>query len=1129
MNPNTDADSILENDSLWYKDAVIYQLHVKTFFDSDGDGVGDFKGLTQKLDYIQNLGVTAIWILPFYPSPLKDDGYDISDFTAIHPAYGTLRDFKAFLREAHQRGLRVITELVVNHTSDQHPWFRRARQAESGNHWRDFYVWSDTAEKYKEARIIFQDFETSNWSWDPVAQAYYWHRFYAHQPDLNYDNPQVHKAIFRALDFWLDLGVDGLRLDAVPYLYEREGTNCENLPETHAFLKKLRSHMDRKYTHRMFLGEANQWPEDAVQYFGDGDECHMSFHFPLMPRLFMALQMEDRFPIIDILDQTPAIPDSAQWAVFLRNHDELTLEMVTDEERDYMYRVYAQDIRMRINLGIRRRLAPLLGNHRRRIELMNGLLLSMPGTPVIYYGDEIGMGDNVFLGDRNGVRTPMQWSVDRNAGFSKTNPQQLFLPVIIDPEYHYEVINVEAQENNRHSLLWWMKRLITIRKRVKAFSRGTLEFLHPDNPKILAFYRCYRDEHVLVVANLSRFVQYAELDLSRFQGAVPIEFFGRTAFPAIGDKPYFLTLGPHSFFWFLLQPEHANGPEGALARMESDLADLNVLDRWEEIFHGKTKTHLASLLRSFLRSQRWFGGKAREIKTVQIEEVLPLQNDTAVAFIVFCQIVYMDGNTETYAVPLTYVSSSQAERLCRESPRMILARLHIQNKHEQGLVVDALNDQRFCETLWQLIERRYRRKGSAGTLMTAHTQAFAKFRQQANQDLKPSISGAEQSNTSIIYGDRFILKFFRRLQPGVNPDLEIGRFLTEKGFAHMPPVLAAIEYRSAKAEPMSLAMLQCFVPNEGDAWKYTLEFLNHYFEDVLAQRFDKDAASPPSGILLELAVQTPPAVVSALMGYYLEVIRMLARRTGELHLALSSAPDNPKFAPEPFSKLYQRSLYQSMRTLTGRTLLLLRRRLDQLPQEIQAHAREILDLEKKIQQRFSALLNLKITAMRIRCHGDYHLGQVLFTGKDFVIIDFEGEPDRPISERQIKRSPLRDVAGMLRSFHYAAHSSLMETAARGLADTEGLAYLESWAVAWYGWVGAVFLKEYLAVAGQGAFLPQTKAELQALLDTFLLEKAIYELGYELNNRPDWVKIPVQGIRQLMHVTADSPHPIDSRW
>jgi len=527
----------LEDDPLWYKDALIYELHVRAFYDSDADGGGDFRGLYEKLPYLQDLGITALWLLPFYPSPLRDDGYDIADYTSVNPIFGTLPDAATFIKEAHRRGIRVITELVANHTSDQHPWFQRARRAKPGSSLRNFYVWSETNQRYQDARIIFKDFETSNWTWDHVANAYYWHRFYSHQPDLNFDNPKVREALFKNLDFWLEMGVDGVRLDAVPYLVEREGTNCENLPETHAFLRELRKHIDESFKNRMLLAEANQWPEDAVAYFGAGDECHMNFHFPLMPRLFMSIRMEDRFPIVDILAQTPPIPDVAQWALFLRNHDELTLEMVTDEERDYMYRAYTQDRLARLNLGIRRRLAPLLGNDRRRIELMNGLLFSLPGTPVLYYGDEIGMGDNIFLGDRNGVRTPMQWSADRNAGFSRANSQRLYLPVITDPEYHYETVNVEAQQGNPHSILSWTKRLVALRKRHRAFGRGTLELLRPENRKVLAYVRAYESEQILCIANLSRFLQAVELDLSKWKGLVPVELFSGNEMPAIGDAP----------------------------------------------------------------------------------------------------------------------------------------------------------------------------------------------------------------------------------------------------------------------------------------------------------------------------------------------------------------------------------------------------------------------------------------------------------------------------------------------------------------------------------------------------------------------------------------------------------------
>ncbi len=541
------------SDPLWYKDAIIYELPVKSFCDGNADGIGDFQGLSQKLDYLQDLGVTCLWLLPFFPSPLKDDGYDIADYVNVHPSYGTLDDFTQFLQAAHDRGLRVVIELVLNHTSDQHPWFQRARSAPLGSPERDYYVWSDTDQRYQQARIIFVDAERSNWTWDPVAQAYYWHRFFQHQPDLNYDNPAVVREMLSVLDFWLDLGVDGFRLDAVPYLVERDHTSCENLPETHALIKAIRQHIDERAPGRMLLAEANQLPADVRAYFGDGDECHMAYHFPVMPRIFMALHLEDRQPITDVMEQTPPIPDSGQWALFLRNHDELTLEMVTDDERDYMYLAYSMDPQARSNLGIRRRLAPLMGNSRRRIELLVGLLFSLPGTPIIYYGDEIGMGDNLYLGDRNGVRTPMQWTSDRNARFSRADPARLYSPVIMDPVYGYQAVNVEAQESDAASLLHWMRNMIRLRKLFKVFGRGTMEFLSPPNRKVLAYVRRYRDDVILCVANLSRAVQPVELDLGAFAGLMPVEMQGYTEFPTVGAAPYFLTLGPHGFYWFELQ------------------------------------------------------------------------------------------------------------------------------------------------------------------------------------------------------------------------------------------------------------------------------------------------------------------------------------------------------------------------------------------------------------------------------------------------------------------------------------------------------------------------------------------------------------------------------------------------
>jgi maltose alpha-D-glucosyltransferase / alpha-amylase len=553
------------SDPLWYKDAVIYELHVRTFQDSNGDGIGDFPGLLSRLDYLQDLGVTCLWLLPFFPSPLRDDGYDIANYTDVNPSYGTIDDFKRFLAAAHQRNMQVLIELVINHTSDQHPWFKAARLASPGSPERNFYVWSQTDQIYKDAPIIFSDTEKSNWTWDDTAQAFYWHRFFHHQPDLNFDNPVVLEEVLKAMRFWLDLGVDAFRLDAVPYLVERDGTACESLPETHHIIRTIRSAIDADYTNRFILAEANQWPVDVRPYFGDGDECHMCFHFPLMPRIYMALRQEDRLPITDIIAQTPPIPDNCQWGLFLRNHDELTLEMVTSDERDYMYFAYSADPRMRVNSGIRRRLAPLLDNNRRRIELLNSLLLSFPGTPIVYYGDEIGMGDNIYLGDRNAVRTPMQWNSDRNAGFSTAVPARLSFPIIMDPIWGYQAVNVEGQLSDQSSLLHWTRNMIALRKLFHVFGRGSMEFLNPENRKVLAYIRRYDHEYggghetVLCVANLSRFAQPVSLDLSTFVGMQPVEMLGYVPFPPITSHPYPLTLAPYSFFWLELQP--ASEPE----------------------------------------------------------------------------------------------------------------------------------------------------------------------------------------------------------------------------------------------------------------------------------------------------------------------------------------------------------------------------------------------------------------------------------------------------------------------------------------------------------------------------------------------------------------------------------------
>jgi maltose alpha-D-glucosyltransferase/alpha-amylase len=1109
--------------ALWFKDAIIYQLHVRAFRDANNDGIGDFRGLTEKLDYLQDLGVTAVWLQPFFPSPLRDDGYDIADYTNVNPQYGTLEDFQAFLEEAHRRDLRVITELVMNHTSDQHDWFQRSRRAAPGSPWRDWYVWSDTPDKYQEARIIFQDFETSNWSWDPIAGVYFWHRFYSHQPDLNFDNPDVRTAMFEILDFWLAIGVDGLRLDAVPYLFEREGTNCENLPETHAFLRELRAHIDKNFSGKMLLAEANQWPEDAAAYFGDGDECHMNFHFPLMPRLFMAVEREDRSPIVDILEQTPLLPPSCQWAIFLRNHDELTLEMVTDEERDYMYRTYTLDSKARINLGIRRRLAPLMGNNRRKIELMNSLLLSLPGTPILYYGDEIGMGDNYYLGDRNGVRTPMQWSGDRNAGFSRANPQSLYLPTIIDPEYHYELRNVEVQHANPHSLLWWTRRILDLRKHYPAFGNGSFENLPTSNPKIFAFIRENESETLLVVANLSRLSQHTELDLSRYGGKTPTELFGYTSFPVIGDEPYRLSLGPHGFFWFCLSCKDESADEA-----ERELPTIHIRRNPEELFAGRRQLVLGGALEPYLRRQRWFAGKARRLQKVEPFDHIVLidAGDSCLTYLLLLTVSYADGEPDSYCVPVNVLNEDEANELLTGHPLSGIARIKLDTDGSTKTLCEATRDDRFWKQLFSFVSKHFRASGNNGALYGIRTTAYERLAENFDPDVSPTIHGGEQSNTSATFHQHFMLKLFRRITPGINPDLEIGRHLTERHeLTIIPQVAGALEYRDSTAKPWTLAVLNQWIPNIGDAWTYTLDELDRYFERVQAVTMPGEGGateseeSPQRSIdeskrkpLIELSEMTPPQLALDMIGGYLSSAELLGRRIGELHMALASFIEGAAFAPESFTRLYQRGLYQSMRSQARATIDLLRSQKHTLNDEAQAQAAQLLECERSLYAKFAELTYGLIDARRIRCHGDLHLGQVLFTGKDFVIIDFEGEPERPVSERRIKASPLRDVAGMLRSFHYAAHAAIRGQSQAVIVQHAAVP-VDDWANFWSTWVSAAFLRTYLIEAEKGGFLPRDHSQLESLLRAYLLEKALYELRYELNNRPEWVNIPLEGIRQ----------------
>ena len=1104
----------LERDPFWYKSGVIYEVHVRAFFDGDGDGMGDFRGLTEKLDYIKDLGVTAVWLLPFYPSPLKDDGYDIADYFNIHPMYGTLNDFKTFLREAHHRGLRVITELVLNHTSDQHPWFQRARRASPGSRWWNFYVWNDSPKKYRDARIIFKDVEVSNWAWDPVARAYYWHRFYSHQPDLNYDNPEVHQKITRAVDFWLDLGVDGLRLDAVPYLYEREGTNCENLPETHAFLKKLRAHVDEKYSGRMLLAEANQWPEDAVAYLGQGrgDECHMAFHFPLMPRLFVALRMEDSLPIVDILEQTPPIPETSQWALFLRNHDELTLEMVTDEERDYMYRMYAQMHQARFNLGIRRRLVPLLNNDRKSIELLNALLFSLPGTPVLYYGDEIGLGENIYLGDRNGVRTPMQWSPDKNAGFSRANPQSLYLPVILDPGYHYEAVNVEVQLANPHSLLWWMRRLLALRKRWHALGEGKCEFLHPDNRKVLAYLLRHEQETLLVVANLSRFVQSVELDLSALKPRVPVELFGRTEFPAITERPYFFSLGPHTFFWFSLEDKPAPAAVVPASGLRTELPTLAVAGEWERIFDKKNKTRLEAILPPYLKLHRWFAGRGRNIKSVTLKEIFPVPFDgESRARLALLQVDYSAGDQDFYTLPLMFAAEAEAGRLREAFPQLIIAELQTAGNAPGGILFEATGSPAFCKALLELMLNRRRLKGAHGEVESTRTAALRQILGEAALP-EPALLKTEQSHTSILFGDKAVLKLFRQFDWGLNPELEIGRFLTEKNFPQNKPLTGALEYIGAQDIRTTLAVVNTCIPEGKNAWEYTLDTLGRFYERMTTSGAQGGAAPAAAFDPLKIFEQDIPPAMLETIGTYIESARLLGVRTAELHLTLASESEDGNFAPEPFTSYYQRSLFQSMRNLAVESFWQLRKQLKSLPPDVVPLAQRALELRPAIIQQFRRLFEHRLTAQRIRIHGNLDLGEVLWTGKDFVFLDFEGDIVTPISERNIKRSPLRDVAGLVRSFHYAAYAGLSQHGERGNVHLPPFA---AWAQYWGDGVSAVYLKAYFERLGKTALYPAGEVELRAMLQAYLLNRMLGELNRESGTRSDRLKIPLQDILRLI--------------
>ncbi|WP_295944979.1 maltose alpha-D-glucosyltransferase [uncultured Xanthomonas sp.] len=1088
-------------DARWYKDAIIYQVHVKSFFDSNDDGIGDFPGLISKLDYIADLGVDTIWLLPFYPSPRRDDGYDIAEYMAVHPDYGSIADFQRFVEQAHARGIRIVTELVINHTSDQHPWFQRARMAPAGSPERAFYVWSDSDQDYAGTRIIFCDTEKSNWTWDPEAGQYFWHRFYSHQPDLNFDNPAVMEAVLEVMRFWLDLGVDGLRLDAVPYLIEREGTSNENLPETHAILRRIRATLDAEYPDRMLLAEANMWPEDTQQYFGENaDECHMAFHFPLMPRMYMAIAREDRFPITDIMRQTPEIPESCQWAIFLRNHDELTLEMVTDSERDYLWQTYAADRRARINLGIRRRLAPLLERDRRRIELMTSLLLSMPGTPVLYYGDEIGMGDNIHLGDRDGVRTPMQWSIDRNGGFSRADPAALVLPPIMDPLYGFQAVNVEAQQRDQYSLLTWTRRVLSVRKRYRAFGRGALRFLYPGNRRLLAYLRCHEDETVLCVANLSHTLQAVELDLSEFEGRVPVDILGGGSFPPIGRLTYLLTVPAFGFYAFQLVG-NATLPDWHVPA-PVPLPDYQTLVLRNGTDSAGLQPHLPTLERdilpAWLSTRRWFAAKDRALRSVRIARRTPLSGGDGLTLLEI-EAELDDSAHERYILPLGIVWEREQPSVLAEQ----LALARVRHGREVGYLTDAFALKPFTLSMLAALRDKaeLRVDGEAGAEAAAERIRFCPTAALQRVDIPadPEIRwlSAEQSNSSLIVGDAAVFKLLRRVSAGINPEIEIGERLTALGYANAAPLLGHVARVEADGSETTLALLQGFVRNQGDAWRWTLDHLARGAEEY-------DAA------------QDDAARLESVAGYD-AFAALVGRRLAELHAVLAQPSDAPAFAPQPVDAAAAQQVVDGVvhEVQAMWDTLLAHRDANDDPAEhaaVDSLLAERARLDAWLQQAPSLLSGALLT----RVHGDFHLGQILVAFDDVVLIDFEGEPAKSLDERRAKASPLHGVAGFLRSLDYASEVSARGeegTAARvgaGL-DTAQEAYL----AAFRSRASAAFLAAYRAVLDASAHPWVAPAAFEATTLLFLIEKACYEIRYEAANRPAWIMVPIQGLLRIL--------------
>ena len=1086
---------------LWYKDAIIYEVSVRAFCDSNGDGIGDFPGLIQKLDYLEDLGVNTLWLLPFYPSPRRDDGYDVTDYCEVAPEYGTLSDFRNFMKEAHKRGIRVITELILNHTSDEHPWFRKARQERKNSVAHDYYVWSDNNSKYADARVIATN--SSNWAWDEEAKAYYWSRFGRYLPELNYENPKVQIEIIKVADFWLKKGVDGFRLSSAPFLYEEEGTGCENLLKTHAFIRKLRAHIDKDYDDRILVAEANLWPEDAASYYGKGDECHMTFHYPLMPRIFLSLRTEDNYPITDIIGQTPSIPEQGQWALFLRNHDELGLEMVTDEEKDYLFKAYANDPETKFNSGINRRLAPLLNNDRRKIELLHALLFSLPGSPVIYYGDEIGMGDNVYLGGRAGVRTPMQWNMNINAGFSGANPQKLYLPVISDPVYRHESVNVRMQEENPSSLLHWIKNIVAMRKRITAFGRGGITFLNSSNSKILCFARMHESQQVIVVANLSQFSQSAILDLADFAHCDITEAFSQNRFKSVEDNDYYVTIGPYGYFWFEVDTAEQNGKaeaSGELPVLKSDLS-------WERIFsnYNIKRAIERKIIPVYIRKCRWFGGKAKVISTIRFHKIFPLKVVDATHYLSIVEVQFVQHLPEFYFIPVTFVLADQLMDKAEFTMQGVISRAEIQD--DAGFIIDSSYNKAFRDYLFTSIQRDTEIMEGSATLRF-RSGLFSRFTNDREVDSK--LLKSDQSNTAIIYNDQYFLKFYRKIEPEINPELEIIRFLTENTtFRNSPRYAGSIEMKDDKGGIYILGLMQEKVEHQGDAWVMTVDSIGRFYERVLLHPDRENVPALVDEPVLKF--EQAPLQIQALIGrgFYERIVR-LGQRTAELHLALASKPDgDPAFTMEPFTANYQRSLYSSLRKLVRDRFGLLENALPGLRADARDIANHVLGLEDDILECFSEIFKVRIKAMKTRIHGDYHLGQVLFTGKDFVIIDFEGEPGFSFSERRLKKHPLKDVAGMMRSIHYAAFGKILLNENYREQDRE---ILEAWGEQWQHYIARFYLSAYLERLGEGTGFTR---EHEILIRTFLLEKAVYELGYELNGRPDWVIVPLRGIAYQM--------------